>query len=316
MALNRFTLDRRSFLTTAAPFALGLPVLARAQTFVEKGRWTDEQLPVAREQLLKMVNAERAGAGLSQLQLDDLACKVASDHAREMAERGFFSHWNSEGRTPFHRYALAGGIDGLQENVSAAEDIESLTPYRILNDLRDMHQLMHDEAPPDDGHRKTILFPYHTHVGFGIALRNRSLRLDELYLARYLELDPFPSRSKPKSAVVLTGRLINRTHFLNNIDVCFERLPEPKSIDWLKGKQPPVSLPEIYARLRPRVPQGLTYPDGATGDFDWDRNGKFRVKISLSKSEPGIYTVVFWIRRVPADKGFPGAQVCILSQKS
>src|ERR1043165_5730841 len=177
MTLNRFALDRRSFLKAATPLALGLPVLARSQTFIEKGRWSGEQVPVARAELLKMLNKERASAGLSQLQLDDLACNVASGHAREMADLGFFSHWNSVGYTPFYRYAFAGGVDGLQENVSSAEDIESLTPYRIMNDLRDMHQIMHDEVPPDDGHRKTILFPYHTHVGFGIALRNRSLRL-------------------------------------------------------------------------------------------------------------------------------------------
>ncbi|HEU5239264.1 MAG TPA: CAP domain-containing protein [Pyrinomonadaceae bacterium] len=316
MALNRFALDRRSFLKAATPLALGLPVLVRSQTFIEKGRWSEEQVPVARAELLKLVNAERASAGLSQLQLDDLACKVASGHAREMADLGFFSHWNSVGYTPFYRYGLVGGVDGLQENVSSAEDIESLTPYRIMNDLRDMHQIMHDEVPPEDGHRKTILFPYHTHVGFGIALQNRSLRLDELYLARYIEFDPFINQAKPKSTVILSGRLINPAHFINNIDVCFERFPEPRSLEWLKGKQASVTLPDIYARLRPRAPEGLTYPDGGNGDFEWNRKGKFRVRVSLSKSEPGIYTVVFWVRRVPADKGFSGAQVCILSKES
>ena len=66
-------IDRRSFLITATPFALSLPSLARAQTLMERGRFSDEQLPLAREQLLQIVNAERVGAGLNQLQLDDLA---------------------------------------------------------------------------------------------------------------------------------------------------------------------------------------------------------------------------------------------------
>lgn len=309
-------IDRRSFLKTTAPFVLGLPSLIRAQTLIERGRFTDEQLPLAREQLLKMVNHERAGAGLNQLQLDDLAGQVANRHARDMATGGFLNHFGSDGLKPYHRYGLAGGTDAVQENCSAAESIESVSPLRVLNDLHDMHQSMIDEVPPQDGHRKTILFPYHTHVGFGIALQNRSLRLDELYLARYLQLDPFSSKAKPKSTVILTGRHLTSNHFLFGVDVCFEPLPGSLTLDWLRQNQHSISLPDTFVHLRPKVPEGTTYTDGGTGDFDWNRAGKFRVRVRLSKDEPGIYTLIFWIRRSPKDKGFAGAQVCIESLES
>ena len=61
-----------------------------------------------------------------------------------------------------------------------------------------MHLSMIEEVPPNDGHRKTILFPQHTHVGFGIALQGHNLRLDELYLARYVEVDPIPRQATTK----------------------------------------------------------------------------------------------------------------------
>lgn len=312
MSGSRFIIDRRSFLTTATPFALSLPGLARAQELIERGRFDDEQLPLAREQLLNQLNAERSSAGLNELKLDDLACAVANKHAHDMATNGFLSHWGSDGRKPFHRYSLAGGTAAIQENCSAAEDIQSVSPVPVLNDLHDMHQSMLDETPPNDGHRKTILFPFHTHVGFGIALKGHSLRLDELYLARYVELDPFVTEARPGSTIVLSGRLLNPTHFLTEIDVFYEPLPKAPDIFWLRVPRS-VSLSDDYVTLRPRAPDGMTYTNGSRGDFEW-RSGRFRAQVKLYKDEPGIYTIVCMIRRVPSDKGFPGGQVCVVSK--
>jgi uncharacterized protein YkwD len=309
-------IDRRSFLITTTPLVLGLPALMRAQTLIERGRFDDEQLPLAREQLLKMVNTERAGAGLSQLKLDELACQVAGRHARDMVTGGFINHFGTNGLKPYHRYGLAGGTDALQENCSSAEGIGSVSPLRVLNDLHDMHQSMMDEVPPQDGHRKTILFAYHTHVGFGIALENRSLRLDELYLGRYLQFDPFVTRAKPKSSVILTGKHLTSNHFLFGVDVCFEPLTGSLSLEWLRQNPKSISLPDAFVHLRPKVPAGTTYTDGGTGDFDWKPAGNFRVRVSLSKGEPGIYTLIFWLRKSPKDKGFVGAQACIESRES
>lgn len=314
MVISKQTaIDRRSFIKAAAPFALGVCAVARGQTPIERGRFSEEEVPLAREQLLKLVNQERASAGLSQLALDDLAGKVASEHALDMVKHEFLSHWGSDGRKFYHRYSFAGGTDAAQENASAAEYIQSVTPTAVIQDLRDMHVSMLEETPPNDGHRKTILDPFHTHVGFGIALQGHSLRLDELYLARYLHVDPIPRRAKRKSTVVVNGNLLNPSHFLNQVDVFFEPLPTPPALDWLREPRP-VALPDLHVTLRPKALEGTTYPDGSRGDYLWRRDGKFRVPAKLFKDEPGIYTLVFWIRRVPADKGFPAAEICILSE--
>lgn len=307
------TIDRRSFLKTAAPLALGVCAIARGQTPIERGRFSEQEVPLACEQLLKLVNEERASAGLSQLAFDNLAARVASEHAADMVKHSFLSHWGSDGRKFYHRYSFAGGTDAAQENASAAEYIQSATPAAVINDLRDMHISMLEETPPDDGHRKTILDPFHTHVGFGIALQEKSLRLDELYLARYVRLDPLPRQAKRKSTVIVTGNLLNPTHFLNQVDVFYEPLPTAPELAWLRTSRA-VSLPDSYVTLRPRALEGTFYPDGSRGDFDWKHGGKFRVRAKLFKDEPGIYTFVFWIRRVPTDKGFPGAEICILAE--
>ncbi len=306
-------LTRRSFVKAATVAGIGLPALIRSQDIAERGLFSERDVPYAREDLLKLLNDDRRSAGLNALEMDPLACEVAAGHARDMVTGHFISHWGSDGRKPYHRYSLAGGIDALQENASAAENVQSVAVPGIVNDLREMHQSMLAESPPNDGHRKTILDPYHTHVGFGIALKGRSLRLDELYLARYVGLAPFANTAKPKATVLLDGRMLNSQHFLNQVDVFYDPLPAPPKFDWLNTPRP-VGLPEEHKTLRPKVPPGTRYTDGSSGDFDWSREGKFRVKVKLFRDEPGIYTALFWVRRVPTDKGFPGAEVCILSQ--
>src|SRR5258705_3744762 len=97
-----------------------------------------------------------------------------------------------------------------------------------------MHQSMIDKVPHQDGHLNAILFPFHTHVGFGIALQSRSLRLDELYLARYLQFDPFVTKAKPKSTVTVTGKHRTSNHFILGVDVSFTPETAPLSIDWLR----------------------------------------------------------------------------------
>jgi hypothetical protein len=59
MRPNRFSINRRLFLKAAAPFAFGVCSVARGQVLVERGRFSEGDVPLAREHLLKQVNAER-----------------------------------------------------------------------------------------------------------------------------------------------------------------------------------------------------------------------------------------------------------------
>ena len=111
-------IDRRSFLKAAAPcFAFAVESsgsIVKSQTPLERGQFGESDLGWVRDQLLQQVNAERSAAGLSQLQLDDLASNVANVHALDMAQGDFLSHWGSDGRKPYQRYSFAGGIDANQ----------------------------------------------------------------------------------------------------------------------------------------------------------------------------------------------------------
>jgi hypothetical protein len=308
MTSYRNAIDRRSFLKTAAPFALGLATIGSGQIPIERGRFNENDIPLARERLLEMVNSERRQAGLNSLQLDDLACKVASEHALDMAKAEFLSHWGSDGLKPYQRYSLAGGTDAVQENVSSADGIQSLTSTGVLMDLHDMHQAMIEEVPPNNGHRKTILFPRHTHAGFGIAIQDRSVRLDELYLARYVKIDPLPRQATPKTTIVLRGQL-NPNHFLDGVEVFYEPLPSPPDIGWLRERRS-YGMPEPTDQLLPRLPERLFYSDGSKGSIEIDSSNRFHVLVHLSK-QPGINTLMVWIKTGLPGIEFPAAQVCI-----
>jgi uncharacterized protein YkwD len=309
MNLIRSPTSRRSFLKSSALFALGLRGITRGQVPIERGRFGEEDIPAAREQLLTQVNAERTRAGLSLLVLDDLACKVASEHARDMVTREFLSHWGSDGLKPYQRYSFAGGSDAVRENVSSADKIQSLTRAGVLKDLYEMHQSMIDEVPPNDGHRKTILVPQHTHVGFGIAMNGRSARLDELYLARYVEMDPIPRQAVVNTRMLVKGKLLHLNHLLNGVEVYYEPLPSPPAIEWLREARSH-GLPEVSEQLRPRLPDVLFYPDGGHGSIDIDSSNRFRVRVSLSK-KPGINTIMVWIKTGHNGTAFPAAQICV-----
>lgn len=309
-------LSRRELLKTLAPGLVLIPssVSALASTIsqepVERGMFSDSDLGWVRDELLKLVNEERAGEGLGALQLDDLASQVASAHAADMLRSEFLGHWGSDGLKPYQRYSFAGGIDAVQENVSAAYNIASSTPIRVFSDLKDMHARMFAEKPPNDGHRRAIVTSQNTHVGFGVALKGRNLRLAELYLRRYLELKPFSQTAKPKTTVNLSGKLLSPKYALHEVDVFFEPLPQKPELEWLRTPRA-YALPDEYYSLRPKTPFGTTYTDGRTGEYDWDREGHFKIPVKLKKETPGIYTLLFWIKRSLDDKKFPAAQVCI-----
>ena len=307
--LLRLEISRRSFLRAAAPFALGLGVIARGQLPIERGRFSEDDIPLAREQLLKQVNADRAHAGLRQLQLDELASKVANEHARDMVQRDFLSHWGSDGRKPYHRYSFAGGTDAVHENVSSARNIQSVTPAGVARDLHEMHQAMIEEVPPNDGHRKTILLPQLTDVGFGIAMQGHNLRLDELYLARYIEMEPIPRQVKPKTTVTMRGRLLNPRHVLTGADVFFEPLPSPPAIEWLRAPRS-YGLPDVFETILPRLPPPYFYPNGSTGSIELKSSGRFQTRVNLSRT-PGINTIVVWLKSSQNGTGFPATEICV-----
>ncbi|MGW2029878.1 MULTISPECIES: CAP domain-containing protein [Streptomyces] len=76
---------------------------------------------VAEAQVLKLVNDERAKVGCSPLAANSSLTNLAEVFSDDMVARGYFSHTDPDGRTPWDR-AAAAGVTGLGgENIARGQ---------------------------------------------------------------------------------------------------------------------------------------------------------------------------------------------------
>jgi len=301
--------SRREFLQGACA-GFGVTLLDRTVSATDDFEDTMKDI---RKNLLEMVNEEREVAKVPPVEIDELATEVATKHAVDMATNEFASHWGSDGLKPYHRYSFAGGTHATEENVSAADNTWSMKVRDLKQDTAYLHVRLYQEKPPHDGHRRTILAPQHTHVGFGIAVHELRLRLVELFVAKYVEVRPIKREAKPGAQLSLSGKMLRRDYTLHQVEVFYEPLPARPELSWLRQARP-YGLPNESQVLRPRVPPPYVYADGRSGLVDIAVDGSFRAPVKLYKEKLGIYTVVAWLRSGGSDNAFPATAVCIRGQ--
>jgi len=310
--MNQSLITRRTFLAAATTSALW-PICQTSYASQIEVAKQERKFDDLRANLLELVNEERVVDRLSVLEMDDFATGVATAHAEDMATGAFASHWGRNGLKPYQRYSFAGRHHAIEENVSAADNTWSMKPEDLKQDTSYLHVRLYQEKPPNDGHRRTILASQHTHVGFGIAIDKLRLRVVELYVAKYVEFAPLKQTALPKAIVSLSGRLLNPSHSLSTIEVHYEPLPSPPTMEWLRQSRS-YSLPEELRVLRPKLPPPYIYADRKPGTIMIGQSGDFFVPITLFKDSPGIYTIVCWVRTKPNSKAFPATQLCIRAE--
>lgn len=106
------------------------------------------------QQVLTLVNQERANAGLAPLQLDTQAERAGLCHSEDMFGRNYFSHTTPEGWSPSTRLTMTGasGFSGVGENIALGQT----TAQEVMNAWMS-----------SAGHRANILGNF-THVGIGV----------------------------------------------------------------------------------------------------------------------------------------------------
>jgi uncharacterized protein YkwD len=309
--MSKLRIPRRAFLQSlsAAAGAVSLGHNFSTPQNPELEKAFDE----IRAQLLEMVNEERAVAKVSPVAVDKLAEEVATRHAIDMAGGNYVSHWGRDGLKPYHRYSFAGGTDATQENISAADSTWSTRLADLKQDTAYLHVRMYQETPPDDGHRKTILEPQHTHVGFGVAVDSLRLRLVELFVAKYVETKPLARVAKPGAQISFAGKMLKPEYLFNSVEVFYEPLPTPPDASWLSEARS-YSLPDESRLLRPKLPPPFVYADKGKGVVKVEMDGSFNAPVTLYHEKPGIYTIVTWLKRQKGDKAFRATEVCVRAE--
>jgi len=308
--MKNYLVDRRQFLVNLSGLA-AWPGF-RDLTFYQSDDLR-KNFDEIRANLLQLINEERDVAKLGRLEIEELATKVATRHAEDMASGEFASHWGRDGLKPYQRYSFAGGYHATQENVSAADSTWSSKFEDLKQDTAYLHVRLYQETPPNDGHRKAILGAQHTHVGFGLALDKLRLRMVELFVSRHIKLEPVAQSAKPGAEFYLAGHLLNSSYLLNAIEVFYESLPTPPELSWLRQRRS-YGLPDESKLLKPILPPGYLYPDRVPGVIEAESSGKFRAPIRLFENTPGIYTIVCWVKRNRDEKAFPATELCIRAE--
>lgn len=105
------------------------------------------------QEVAKLVNQERANAGLKALQLDSELSKVARAKSQDMKDKGYFSHQSPTYGSPFDMMKKFGiTYKAAGENIAKGQK----TPAEVM-----------DAWMNSDGHRKNILSADFTHIGVG-----------------------------------------------------------------------------------------------------------------------------------------------------
>jgi len=113
-------------------------------------------------QMLSLINAERAKAGLSPLAWNEKLASVARVHARDMIDKKYFSHTSKEGLTPLDRVMRSGYYENSRGKMFVAENIEIHSGG--INIF-----LTHQNLMRSSGHRRNILSPQANEIGIGFA---------------------------------------------------------------------------------------------------------------------------------------------------
>jgi uncharacterized protein YkwD len=110
------------------------------------------------DQVVALVNAERAEAGCGPLTTDARLTAAAQRHSDDMSARGYFSHTSQDGRTFADRIAAAGHPAPAAENIAAGQASAAAVMAAWMG---------------SPGHRANILDCGHRGIGVGYAAKGR-----------------------------------------------------------------------------------------------------------------------------------------------
>lgn len=140
-----------------APQALTAPASTRTQAVAVRldPPQPNVPTPTTGQQVLDLLNAERAKVGADPVVLDDALSRAAEAHSRDQASRGSMSHTGSDGSNAGQRVTRAGFVwRTWGENVAYGYTTAAAVMSGWMN---------------SPGHRANNLNSAFTHVGVGLA---------------------------------------------------------------------------------------------------------------------------------------------------
>jgi hypothetical protein len=253
----------------------------------------EDPRPADKRLLFERINRDRLRHGVPALAWEPRAALVGDRFCLDNALTGAAGHWDTEGRAPYLRWGLAGGVDYHGQNAAAWTLAVEPLDRPVGDMLLSSHEAMMAETPPHDGHRRLLLDPDFTHLGIGLAVVGRQLRLSEEFTRVGFEWLAAPPRPVPAGSVVTVAGRPFPGWRVGVVEVRFE--PPPR----------PLSILEISARGSYGYPPAVRtlHPDAGGQELQVRHGGELRLRVALDHG-PGHYFVLCYLRR-PEDGAKP-----------
>ncbi len=165
--------------------------------------------------VLELINSDRQYNGLQNVTLSRVIS--AQNHATDMLQKGYFSHWNTDGYKPHMRYTLAGGTGAVNENIAGMYSTGTVNVKDALRSLE--YKMMYDDASANWGHRNNILTTAHNKVAIGVTY-DRS----NVYLVEDFENDhiSWANLSITKSTIDFAGTIHQPELTIQSINIYYD----------------------------------------------------------------------------------------------
>jgi hypothetical protein len=218
---------------------------------------------------LSLINSDRQANGLQNVTLSDV--NSGQQHADEMLQKGYFSHWDLQGYKPYIRYTIAGGKGAVSENIGRVENwaAAGMNEKQALNHSE--WSMMNDDAAWNWEHKNNILNPLHNKVSVGIAYDVKYLYFVEDFENDYIS---WIHLNNTNNQIIMEGKLSRLMGDIQQIAIFYE--------------------PGTY--IGSVLPPNWQATDGITITADnWYRNdNSFRVGFSIFQAisihSHGVYT--------------------------
>jgi hypothetical protein len=235
----------------------------------------------AAEYVLALVNRDRAEEGLEPVAWDDVAARAAKRHVEDMVQRGFTAHWGTDGSVPEERYTEAGG-----EHMAQLRQIDP-NPRFTAEALEKIQGAFMAEVPPNDGHKRNILKPVHTHLGVAVAkpVGVEQPCMAQEFVDNYGDYDSLPRTARIGQTLKIAGEVHSPAQFggvgIGRIEPAKAMLPAELNTTSV------YRVPEPYILF---FPAGFKTPKPVQV-----KGNEFEIEVPLDQArKPGRYEVSIW----------------------
>jgi hypothetical protein len=219
---------------------------------------------------------------------------VGDAHCAILLEEGGDGHFSRSGTPPYLRYLLAGGSGFHRENIASFSSTARVDAAQVEKALRRSVNEMLDEVPPQDGHRRSLLDPWVTHIGVGLAVQGGELRMaHELSTEVTERWSGPPAVVMPRTAVALEGRLASPWRPAA-VELLWEGLPHALTDSEARAIRS-YRYPPRRAMFNANQPGGEPGSQAPSAPFTADRLGSFSFRWSTGPHE-GVEIVLVWAR--------------------